>query len=120
MPHEEAYQGSQQQARMSSWRSAARGVARGSTGTDIMEIGEAPVGSRGQVRMSAPSIQDRAPRGRDVQVDLSNPRWKPPGTMHLKLICDGLVSSFAFNFSFRHYSVGPTPRCEALSAECRR
>ena len=53
-----------QQARMSAWRAAARDY----TGTESMQLGDAPLGSRLQARMSAPSIQDRAPRGSNASL----------------------------------------------------
>jgi hypothetical protein len=34
------------------------------------------------------------------------PKLKPPGTKRLKVEYDGLLSNFAFNFNFRHYSKG--------------
>jgi hypothetical protein len=48
------------------------------------------------------------------------PKLKPPGTQCLKLKCDISLSTFAFNFSLRRYSVvgitfanfgTPTGRC---------
>jgi len=49
----------------------------------------------------------RAPphRGKVVQVDPINPMSKPPGSKHLKLKCDELLSSFAFKFNLRRYTV---------------
>ena len=38
------------------------------------------------------------------------PMSKPPGTKRLKLKCDELLSSFAFNFNLRRYNTGaPVP-----------
>jgi hypothetical protein len=45
-------------------------------------------------------------RGKAEQVDPIKPMLKPPGTQHLKLKCDGLLSSFAFNINLRRYNVG--------------
>ena len=42
--------------------------------------------------------------GRPVQVDPIKPMLKPPGTKHLKLECDELLSIFAFNFNMRRYT----------------
>ena len=39
-----------------------------------------------------------------MQVDPINPTLKPPGTKHLKLKCDILLSRSAFKFNLRHYS----------------
>jgi len=44
-------------------------------------------------------------RGRAVQVDPIEPMLKPPGTKHLKLKCDELLSSFAFKFNLRRCTV---------------
>ena len=33
------------------------------------------------------------------------PKLKPPGTKHLKLKCDVLLSTSAFSFNLRRYSV---------------
>jgi len=33
------------------------------------------------------------------------PQLKPPGTKHLKLKCDGLLSRFAFKFKLRRYNL---------------
>jgi hypothetical protein len=38
-----------------------------------------------------------------VQVDPIKPKLKAPVTKRLKLQCDKLLSSFAFNFKLRHY-----------------
>jgi len=54
-----------------------------------------------------------------VQVDPIKPMSKAPGTEHLKLKCDGLLSSFAFNFNLRRYTtdtiIEPTPAQKLLS-----
>jgi len=34
-----------------------------------------------------------------------NPTLKPPGTKHLKLKCDVLLSAFAFNLDLRRYNM---------------
>jgi len=47
-----------------------------------------------------------AGRGRAVQVDPIKPALKAPGTKRLKLIYDGPLSNFAFNFNLRRYNVG--------------
>ena len=39
-----------------------------------------------------------------MQVDPITPKLKPPGTKHLKLKCDILLSDFAFKFNLRRYS----------------
>ena len=36
-----------------------------------------------------------------MQVDPIRPMLKPPGTKHLKLKCDMLLSTFAFKFNLR-------------------
>jgi hypothetical protein len=41
-----------------------------------------------------------------VQVAPFEPTLKPPGTKRLKLKCDNLFSSSAFNFNVRRYNVG--------------
>ena len=45
--------------------------------------------------------------GRAVQVDPINPTLKAPGSMHLKLRYDGPVSTFAFKFNLRRYTLDP-------------
>ena len=44
-------------------------------------------------------------RGGAVQVHPIKPTLKPPGTNHLKLNYDKLLSNFAFKFNSRHYIV---------------
>ena len=44
-------------------------------------------------------------RGRAVQVDPMKPMLKPPGTKHLKLKRDVLLSTSAFTFNLRRYTV---------------
>jgi len=44
--------------------------------------------------------------GRVVQLDPIKPELKPPGTERLKLMCDTLVSTFAFKFRLRRYIQG--------------
>jgi len=50
----------------------------------------------------APSVGAHL-QGKAVQVDPIKPKLKPPGTKHLKLKCDELLSSFAFRFNLRRY-----------------
>ena len=38
-----------------------------------------------------------------MQVDPVKPMLKPPGTKHLKLKCDMLLSTFAFKINLRRY-----------------
>jgi len=45
------------------------------------------------------------PRGRTVQVDPIKPKLKPPGAKRLKLDCDLLLSTSAFKFNVRRYTV---------------
>ena len=45
----------------------------------------------------------RRHQGRAVQLDLIKPKLKVPGTNHLKLKCDGLLSTVAFKFKLRRY-----------------
>jgi hypothetical protein len=40
-----------------------------------------------------------------VQVDPTKPKLKPPGIERLKLLCDQLLSSFAFRFNLRRYTM---------------
>ena len=54
---------------------------------------------------SAPLHDGGAVCGRAVQVDPIKPMLKPPGTKHLRLKCDKLLSSFAFKFYLRRYIV---------------
>jgi len=41
---------------------------------------------------------------RVVQVDPIKPTLKAPGYERLKLECDILLSTYAFNFNLRHYT----------------
>ena len=41
-----------------------------------------------------------------MQVDPINPTSKAPGTKHMKLKCDDLLSNLAFNFNLRRYNEG--------------
>jgi len=41
-----------------------------------------------------------------VQVDPMKPALKAPGTNRLRLMCDILLSTFAFNFNLRRFSEG--------------
>ena len=43
--------------------------------------------------------------GRAVQVDPIKPKEKPPGTKRLKLKCEILPSTFAFNSNLRRYNL---------------
>jgi len=58
--------------------------------------------------------------GRAVQVDPIKPRLRPPGTKHLILKCDVLLSTSAFKFNLRRYTMGvsrrPVVRRSAASA----
>jgi len=45
-----------------------------------------------------------------VQVDPIKPKVKPPGTKRLKLKCDVLLSTSAFKFNLRRYSVASLQR----------
>ena len=49
-----------------------------------------------------------------MQIDPIRPKLKLPGTKHLKLEYDGLLSSFAFNFMLRRYTVGTSADRVAL------
>ena len=40
-----------------------------------------------------------------MQVDPINPKLKPPGTKHLELKCDALLSTSAFKFKLCRYKV---------------
>jgi hypothetical protein len=44
--------------------------------------------------------------GKAVQVDPVKPKLKPPGTKHLKLKCDMLLSTSAFKFNVCRYNWG--------------
>jgi hypothetical protein len=46
------------------------------------------------------------------------PELKPPGTKHLKLKCDALLSTFAFKFNLRRYSLASTT-CEDAAMDKR-
>jgi len=45
------------------------------------------------------------PHGRPVQVDAIKPTLKAPGTKRLKLRCDVLLSTSAFKFKLRRYTM---------------
>jgi ABC-type oligopeptide transport system ATPase subunit len=70
----------------------------------------------GTVRINGQSIAECTQRsvrcaiGRAVQVDPIKLKLKPPGTKRLKLNCDVLLSTSAFEFNLRRYT----------SASCRR
>ena len=49
-----------------------------------------------------------------MQVDPIKPKLKAPGTKHLKLKCDELLSIFALKFDLRRYSMGTTVATNAL------
>jgi len=44
------------------------------------------------------------PQGKVVQLDPFKPTLKAPEAKRLKLECDDLISSFAFNFKSRRYN----------------
>jgi len=48
--------------------------------------------------------------GTAVQVDPMKPNLKSPGNKHLILQCDRLLSTFAFKFDLRRYTLDSTPR----------
>ena len=52
-----------------------------------------------------------------MQVDPIKPILKAPGTKHLKLKCDELLSSFAFKLNLHHYSEEPQPSEFAVPGE---
>jgi len=51
-----------------------------------------------------------------VQVDPIKPKLEPPGTKRLKLKCDILLSTSAFKFNLRRYSVVAAGYIESSSA----
>jgi hypothetical protein len=53
--------------------------------------------------------------GRAVQVDPIKTMLKAPGTKRLKLKCDDVASSFAFNFNLRRYILSPNMCVERKS-----
>jgi len=55
-------------------------------------------------RAIAALLTDLRHLGRAVQVDPITPKLKPPGTQHLKLNCDILLSTSAFKFNSRRYT----------------
>ena len=59
----------------------------------------------GAARAFAGAGAPRDDHGRVVQVDPINPTLKAPGTKRLKLKCDDMVSSFAFKFNLRRYTM---------------
>ena len=59
---------------------------------------------RPQAARDVPGVEQDAGHGRPVQLDPIKPMLKPPGTKHLKLNCDGLLSSFAFESNLRRYN----------------
>jgi hypothetical protein len=52
-----------------------------------------------------------------VQVDHIKPILKPPGTNHLKLNCDTVLSTFAFKFNLRRYNVERAETAYATGAK---
>jgi len=70
------------------------------------------VGAALYLRMFVVRFAKRFPQqhGRAVQVDPVKPMLKPPGTKHLKLKCDILLSTSAFRFHLRRYSTGSSAR----------
>jgi hypothetical protein len=55
-------------------------------------------------KRAALGVGDAATQGRAVQVDPVKPVMKPPGSKHLKLKCDILLSHFAFKSNLRRYN----------------
>ena len=53
----------------------------------------------------ARGLHRRGAPGKAVQVEPIKPMLKAPGTKCLNLKCDKLLSSFAFNFNLRRYSL---------------
>jgi hypothetical protein len=53
-----------------------------------------------------------------VQVDPIKPKLKPPGTNHLKLKCDILLSTFALKFKLRRYSMAAYRTATRLFPGC--
>ena len=47
------------------------------------------------------------------------PMLKPPGTKHLKLKCDRLLSTFAVKFNLRHYNLVPVI-CSYLAGDVKK
>ena len=56
-----------------------------------------------------PGLEPNA-RGRAVQLDPVKPTLKAPGTRRLTLKSYKLLSTFAFNFNLRRFTVGVPPR----------
>ena len=54
-----------------------------------------------KLQMRAASHFDFGDLGRPVQVDPIKPNLKPPGTKRLKLNCNNVLSTFAFDFILR-------------------
>ena len=53
-----------------------------------------------------------------MQVDSIKPKLKPPGTKRLKLKCDTMVSTAAFKFNLRRYTLAVSLQAE-YEAEVR-
>jgi hypothetical protein len=51
------------------------------------------------------ALEPAGHRGRAVQVDPVKPKLEPHGTKRLNLICDVLLSNFAFKFNLRQYTL---------------
>jgi len=62
-------------------------------------------------------VHRRRRHGRAVQVDLSKPTLKAPGTKPLKLKCGESLSNFAFNFNLRRYITETGAGVAARAAE---
>jgi len=58
--------------------------------------------------------------GKAVQVDPMKPTLKPPGTKRSKLRCDKLLSTSAFKFKLRRYSVEVLCNPECDNGACGR
>ena len=65
---------------------------------------------RRHMEKAIPKFIMLAKNGEAVQVHPMNPKLKLPGTKHLKLKCDALLSTYAFKFNLRRYRTGcPSP-----------
>jgi len=56
-----------------------------------------------RVLSTATALATLNAQGEAVQVDPFKPKLKPPGTQHLKLNYDGLLSYFGFKCNLRRY-----------------
>ena len=68
---------------------------------------------------TVPVVQRQRPllRGRAVQLDPIKPKWKQPVIKRLKLNCDKLLSTFAFEFNMRRYIVDHSPDGRAVQVD---